>query len=508
MVELNHIRPRVIYLPVLLVWMILLMIIMTGIILADFNTAKQHFIDSVNSHYKQASDRVRTNEAVLEGFAALVGNMNELGQKHIRKYAREMLKQYPHIFMFEIIEFVPHEKLEVFSKYHQATVDPNFKVKSFSYETDRKINPIVKQDLYMPIVFMEPFPPESKKVLGLDLSSHGFFTRSLKKNSIYKNSVITEPFKLIEGNLAYLIHKPVSIKNASKNLNVTGRSVMLVIMADTLLNREHHTAAGMTELLSHPDFDVNDEKGYLHLHSGENRSWLEKQIFPFYTNSITLENKSQPFILTNKYQLGWDALSWFQLAITLLIGIISFIILMVYARAYHKDEVKRLQTANKWFYMANHDALTGLANRYLFIDRLKHALNQAKRLESSLAIIFIDLNDFKIINDTYGHDAGDKILLRFSERLRGVLRASDTFARYGGDEFVLIIENMINIKEINKIILNLRKAIDQSFNIDSQIIELNISIGYSIYPDDGEDIDSLIKQADSRMYQDKQAGKI
>lgn len=506
--EQSWMRPRVIYLPVLLIWMLFLIISMAGIVISDLNATKQQFINSVNSHYAQASDRVRTNEAVLEGFAALIGNMRELDQRHIRKYAQEMLKQYPHIFMFEIIESVPYENLEAFTRHYRETVNPDFRIKSFSYETDRKIKRVEKQDFYMPIVFMEPFPVESHEVLGLDLYSHEFFSHSLKKYSQYKHSVITEPFQLIEDKLAYLIHKPVLVNTTNKNQHEIQRSVMLVILADTLLNRQKHLEAGMTELLHHPDFDSSNEKGYLHLQQGERRSWLETHIFPSYTNSVILENKSQPFVLINKYQLGWDVLSWYQLMFALLVGVISFLVLMAYTRIYHKNEVKRLQTANELFYKANHDALTGLANRNLFFDRLKHALLQAKRLEASLAIIYMDLNGFKMINDTHGHDTGDKLLQSFAERLRGVLRSSDTIARFGGDEFVLIVENLTKLEELNQVIINLRNATGQSFVINEHIINLNISIGYSIYPDDGEDMDSLINQADTQMYQNKYADKI
>ena len=499
----NYMQSRFIFLPVLLLWMLFLIIVMSGIVQSDLNLAKQLFKDSANSHYKQASDRARTNEAVLEGFAALVSSMKELDHQDIRKYARKMLKQYPHIFMFEIIETVPYNELEAFTNHYKTTVNPDFKIKAFSYETDRKIKPIEKQALYMPIVFMEPFPSESQDVLGLDLSSHDFFSRSLKKYSMSRHSVITEPFRLIEGDLAYLIHKPVSMKIINKNQKVIERSVMLVIKAETLLIHDHKPASGMTELIYHPDFNAADEKGYLHLHQGTVRSRLEEMIFPCYTNSITLENESQPFVLNIKYQLGWDALSWYQLMITLLVGIVSFSVLMIFARIYHKDEVKRLQMANKWFYMANHDALTGLANRYLLLDRLKHALHQARRLEVSLAVVFIDLNDFKIINDTYGHDEGDKVLQHFAERLRANMRIGDTIARYGGDEFVLLLESMTCIDEIHRIVLKLRQEAEKPFNINADIINLNLSIGFSIYPEDGDNIDLLINKADARMYEDK-----
>ncbi len=189
--------------------------VMVGIILSDINSAKLLLINSVNSHYQQVSDRVRTNEAVLEGFAALISSMQDLDQPHIRDYAKEILKQYPHIFMFEIVEAVPYEKLDAFIKHYRATVNPDFRLKRFGYETDRKLNSVKKQEMYLPIVFMEPFPPESQEVLGLDLFSNSVFNRSFKKNLPYQRSVITEPFKLIEGDLAYLIYKPILMNKVS-----------------------------------------------------------------------------------------------------------------------------------------------------------------------------------------------------------------------------------------------------------------------------------------------------
>ncbi|RDH84084.1 MAG: hypothetical protein DIZ80_08095 [endosymbiont of Galathealinum brachiosum] len=320
---------------------------MAGIVLSDINSAKQLFVESINSHYQQANDRVRTNEAVFEGFAALVNSMQELDQPHVRNYAQEMLKQYPHIFMFEIIEAVPYEKLDAFTKHYQTIVNSDFRIKSFGYETDRKMEPIKKQDIYFPIVFMEPFPPESREVLGVDLFSHTFFRRSLKKYSQNKRSVITEPFKLVEGDLAYLIYKPVSLKKISNTHGVIKRAAMLVIRADTLLNHEHKKVPGMTELLHHQDFAATDNKGHLHLDQGSVRSWLEKLIFPHYSNRKILESKNQPFVLINEYQLGWNSLSWYQLTFTLLVGIVLFSVLIFYAQLYHKNEVKRLQIANK-----------------------------------------------------------------------------------------------------------------------------------------------------------------
>ncbi len=344
--EQSGMQLRFLYLSVFL-WLMFIVMVMVGIILSDINTAKLLLINSVNSHYQQVSDRVRTNEAVLEGFAALVSSMQDLDQSHIRKYAKEMLKQYPHIFMFEIVEVVPYEKLDVFIKHYRATINPDFKLKRFGYETDRKLKPIKKQDMYLPIVFMEPFPPESQEVLGLDLFSNSFFNRSFKKNLPYKSSVITEPFNLIEGDLAYLIYKPIFMNEISNAHDITQRAVMLVIRADTLLDREQNIAAGMTDILHHRDFEGTDKKGYLHLHQGDTRSEIEKLIFPNYRSRIILGNKSQPFVLINEYQLGWDTLSWPELIITLVAGMVSFIVLTFYVRLYGKNEIKRIKISNE-----------------------------------------------------------------------------------------------------------------------------------------------------------------
>jgi signal transduction histidine kinase len=344
--EQSGMQLRFLYLSVFF-WLMLLVLVMAGIILSDINSAKLLFVNHVNSHYQQVSDRVRTNEAVLEGFAALVGSMRDLDQSRIRKYAKKVLKQYPHIFMFEIVEVVPYAELDDFINYYRATGNPSFKLKRFGYETDRKWKSIKKQDMYLPIIFMEPFPPDSQEVLGLDLFSNDFFKRSFKKNFPYKRSVITEPFKLIEGDLAYLIYKPISMNRISNSDEKSKRAVMLVIRADTLLDREDNIAAGMTDILHHREFEDTDKKGYLHLHQGATRSEMEKLIFPIYKNKIILESKSQSFVLINEYQLGWDTLSWTQLIITLVAGIVSFIVLIFYIRLYRKNEIKRIQISNK-----------------------------------------------------------------------------------------------------------------------------------------------------------------
>ncbi|MDH5369763.1 MAG: sensor domain-containing diguanylate cyclase [Gammaproteobacteria bacterium] len=156
---------------------------------------------------------------------------------------------------------------------------------------------------------------------------------------------------------------------------------------------------------------------------------------------------------------------------------------------------------------ANFDALTGLANRYLFFDRLRQAIAQAKRRNYSLAILFIDLDGFKNVNDSYGHDIGDEVLKKIAIRLEQHLRDEDTASRLGGDEFAIILNSVTDVKFINMVTEKMLNAINQPLNITDNNILMSTSIGISIYPENNTDPDILLKQADIAMYKSKDKGK-
>jgi diguanylate cyclase (GGDEF)-like protein len=156
---------------------------------------------------------------------------------------------------------------------------------------------------------------------------------------------------------------------------------------------------------------------------------------------------------------------------------------------------------------AYHDPLTGLANRLLFIDRLSLAIERAKRSNSVFALLMIDLNDFKIINDSYGHSAGDTLLVAVAERLKAAVRTSDTVARLGGDEFVLILESLADINDIATITDKLVAAVNNPVVLKSgELVRIGISMGLALYPQHGPDAERLINYADKAMYESKKTG--
>jgi diguanylate cyclase (GGDEF)-like protein len=168
---------------------------------------------------------------------------------------------------------------------------------------------------------------------------------------------------------------------------------------------------------------------------------------------------------------------------------------------------QRKQAEARIQYLAYYDELTGLPNRTLFSQRLNHALAQARRYKKTLAVLFIDLDRFKNINDTLGHEAGDSLLQEMAKRLSDCLRESDTVARLGGDEFVVLLEEVADPKYAANVARKIVAAALNPFALKGGEYHITASIGISTYPDDGEDEQTLMKHADIAMYLAKDHGK-
>jgi len=171
-----------------------------------------------------------------------------------------------------------------------------------------------------------------------------------------------------------------------------------------------------------------------------------------------------------------------------------------------KDVSERFLYEERLKYLAHHDSLTKLPNRTLFLDRLTRALVRAERIEKQVAVLFVDLDRFKIINDTLGHDIGDKLLQTVATRLRNSIRKGDTIARLGGDEFAIILEDIQKFDNVMPVIAKINKEFNEPCVIDNRDLSVNASIGIAIYPEDGKDISSLLRHADIAMYREKEQG--
>jgi len=167
------------------------------------------------------------------------------------------------------------------------------------------------------------------------------------------------------------------------------------------------------------------------------------------------------------------------------------------------NEIRQTEVALQ--HLATHDMLTDLPNRFLMVDRLDQLLARAKRSGAPFAVLFMDIDRFKEVNDTYGHEFGDLLLRAVAQRLRKSVRQSDTVARIGGDEFVLILETVHQTRGADAVASKVEHAV-ASITIPEHPLNVTVSIGISFYPENGESVDTLLRAADSAMYLAKKEG--
>jgi diguanylate cyclase (GGDEF)-like protein len=171
------------------------------------------------------------------------------------------------------------------------------------------------------------------------------------------------------------------------------------------------------------------------------------------------------------------------------------------------DISERRKAEDQIEHLAYHDALTGLPNRHLFVDRLDNALTRAQRTEESLAVLFVDIDHFKAINDSLGHTVGDTLLRTLALRLRAALRTEDTVARLGGDEFTVLVSGIKDPNDLLRLAQKLHSTIKVKVEVASRELTVSASIGVGLFPQDGETAEQLLRNADLAMYRAKELGR-
>jgi diguanylate cyclase (GGDEF)-like protein len=261
-------------------------------------------------------------------------------------------------------------------------------------------------------------------------------------------------------------------------------TLMISMMEDVSLDKSHF---GMNKQLPLLKDIIN--KGLLSI------TEKEKQII--YDNWFTLAIKTgldKNVVLQVGAQIG--------VIILLVLGVIIMWNRRLQVEIKHREQLEKIMK-----HMATHDELTGLANRVLLKDRLSTAIEFHQRQSLKMAVLFIDLDGFKNINDTYGHDVGDELLQQVAIRLQGCVRSSDTVVRFGGDEFVLLLTGLHSPNEAAYVAEKVLRLMQKEFELSKTNASIGCSIGIAMYPDDGENDTDLLKIADTMMYKVKAAGK-
>lgn len=459
----------------------------------------------------EVKNKLDTNEAVLAGFAAFLQAVDRSDTESARRYAAAATAAYPHIYMIEVARRLPVEEEKTFTAAMRAEWRPDFTLKSFTELTGRSTPSTEREKHTWPILFMYPSLPESQGIFGLRLETVDYLSHSLALTQENRKPVVSPVFELYEGGGAYIllqeIHRPEQPASASLNFFGSAMTALLLIRTQALIPGQFRSGEPQAMQMSATLAAPAKSDSLLFRQAATEAGRLDEALLPRFRRQIEIDSPTQPTQLNFERQLRWrELLSGDLLSMLLVLAGVLFLIPWLTIRHYlalNRASLEHERSA----YLATHDLLTDLPNRFLFIDRFEQAARYWQRNGNAFALLLVDLDHFKTINDRYGHAVGDQVLIVSAHRMKRELRAGDTVARQGGDEFVALIANLLDAEDAVKVGEKLLAAIAEPIETSAGIISLSCSIGIAICPSHGERLDVLLRHADQAMYQATDSGR-
>ncbi len=490
----------------LAVWAASTLAILVALLLTDLHRASAR-LDLLGKNLLQhVSDRALVSETAVEGFAAFVASMEAFDHDLAQRYARVLLERYPFLYMFEVAQRVSHADRAAAERFLAGRY-PGFQIKRFAYAGDRSWQPVATADYYYPLVFQEPLLGGPAEVVGLDLHSSDFLKAAMRASFVRGEPVATYPFDLVEGVRGYVLHRSVEhLGRRPPSAFDAGEYALLALKPDLLFAGLRAAPERVAVRLVHRAFEPDDPAGQVLSIPAQPVSATASLLLPSHQTELRLDLTSQPFTLHLTWQLGWADLGLASMAAVVVGSVLLLWGLRGYARRFIGDELAALEYEGRLYELANFDALTGLANRNRLMDFLEAGLARARRHQAQLAVLFIDLDGFKAVNDNHGHATGDLVLVEVAHRLGRHLREDELLARYGGDEFVWVTAGAERAPDLDGLVARLRAEFDQPFVVRRTPVSLGVSVGCAVFPRDGRNIAALFDVADAAMYRDKRCG--
>jgi diguanylate cyclase (GGDEF)-like protein len=479
------------------------MVLVFKLVLQEVNAA---FTQRTEQLYESVEHIARDNEAVLEGFSAFLGAIEYADRDSASRYAQQILVRYPHVYGLEVALKVKRKDLRRFIARQRQSWFPEFKVKEFNERANRALPSAANRPVYHPIIFVEPRRPDTQQRIGIDLSSEPFLNDALQQAIKSRSSVATVPFKLVDGPKGYILFRP--IPNPTKGAVAKRKEAvaLLEVNAEAIEKAVAPLVQNLDFRLRHANSSGDEAKDLMIHIPAPLPNRLEAKYFPQLTAERKLKNRGQPFVLTVHKQLLWSDLDLPLVITTGCTSFLSLALILFFLAAYFRREEERERSAERLLHMATHDALTGLPNRILLADRFSQACSRAQRRSTPFSVMFIDLNGFKQVNDTYGHEMGDELLKSVGELLKECIREADTLSRISGDEFVILLEDTSR-ENAGKVARKIQARLKVPLSIRDVKLNVGLSLGIAVYPEDGITMNDLLKIADERMYEAKEQSK-
>lgn len=492
----------------LIVWGVITLGALSLVVQNSLATSARDFAEYGENFHAQIRDKLRANEAVLYGFSSFLGAINRDDRETASRYARSMLERYPQIYMLEVVRRVLHSELNAFTQNIRQKWYQDFQIKRFDYRGGRQWQAAAAKDAYYPIILAEPDLPQAQDIIGLDIDSLESMRAALVRSEKQGEPAASESFRLVEGDAAYVLFRPVPViqeRASNKDRLIGGVAYgLLVVRGKDLLP----AAKALDPRVLHTAFmQIGQARDELFSVQPTGHQLLGQGLFAPLRIERNIEGVSQPIRLVLERQPTLADISGSALATVALASMLSLALLLAYAGASQRRQKSQVEGLRAMEHLALHDSLTGLPNRFMMLGRLEQTLTTAQRHGSRLAVLFLDIDGFKPVNDIYGHHIGDLLLKEIGVRLRNCIRENDTVARLGGDEFVVTLTDIREADDVSAVAEKILRAVAEPALVDGQEIQVSTSIGIAVYPDNGSDSESLLRAADAAMYEAKAEGR-
>lgn len=496
----------------LLAWLALLVVAGSLLITAELRRLEQDFRQSTDALAAGIHHTLYANEAVLSGLSAFLLAVERDDRAATERYAATVAAAHPHIYQIEIARRVPAHEADPLAETLRRSGLGDFALKDFASLTGRQAAGLPPQAETWPIFFIYPDLPETRAIHGLRLETVDHIAATLARARGSLHAVASPVFQLYEGETGYLLLQAVerpADRHTADSPNLFGNTLasMLLIKSAALLPSELMSRVPESLGLQAVLVGSTGENGLLLEREMDPGTALDRWLLPTFTRSEPVRSVAQHVLIRfSQQQRLQDVLTPETIAILSLLVVAALFapwLLLRHYRALTLAGIEHEQSA----YLATHDVLTGLPNRYLLADRFSHAVHSWQRNGSRFAVILIDLDHFKAINDDHGHEAGDEVLRAAAGRMTEQLRSCDTVARYGGDEFVVLLTNVLDADDARQVGCKLLATVSRPVATLAGDLPLSCSIGIALCPDHGTDLDTLRRRADMAMYSAKQSGR-